>query len=540
MTLGQMLWAILPPLVELPLQLSPVERPTPLVELPPVERPTPSISITSPSSFVFAMNPRRFPTEFNPQVADQIFTQINFTPQTVSGLETLQSPLSFDLIRNVGGSSKSPFMTRTGTIGDEEITLRYFYESTPNQVKHTVILQLKDGKEIKVYEKTDSANSQPFIDLQLKEGKLILEPAKPNELPIEIDIKQIILDQLMSENLDDLSKFNYFQAVLIPALFTLTRPIDKKQKIVRAEVRGKEGRELFVELIDIFSSKEPIALDRIQRIASFVRAEVRQVGLKSFARSLRKAALRQIEEKSTRVDQTNIDQWMVEAIKFLSGHQTKVLSRKGKIDPNLTLGFYFNDNDEPLTAESFIKAAFAEGVPNGLSRLIAVGNPEALRPIQKFTKEIKQSHMILTMIRNPDGIKGYGVSVPVLRKDLAEPSSNPEVVYVGVDSTAVKRESWNPILEVGESYSQLVAAIMLLRKKQNLAAVPHSELRALLKETSIQLFPRLKGEILKWQIEDNPRGGLRLSIHIDRSGFMDYIERLANELKARSEVLIAA
>ena len=192
--------------------------------------------------------------------------------------------------------------------------------------------------------------------------------------------------------------------------------------------------------------------------------------------------------------------------------------------------------DNAVTVETFVDALLEQGVPNGLKRIIATGDPKAMDP---FQNRIQEADLTLTAVRNPNQVKGLGTYVPLLRKDSAGPSRNSDVVNVGLDLEGASPESWNPVLEIGESASQVVLALMLLRQIPDLR-ISWLEINSYLAEISKKIFPGLEGDVLRWEIQDDPQGEFRLSLSLRRSVFIDYIQRLADAFKARSEVRKAA
>ena len=251
------------------------------------------------------------------------------------------------------------------------------------------------------------------------------------------------------------------------------------------------------------------------------------MGLEQFAETFRTIALEKIWERSA-----GVNEWTLEAVRYLTGHWSRLLSLEGKKDQAFTLGLHLG-NDSAVTVEGFVEALLSQGVPNGLKQIIATGNPKAIVP---FQDQIQEADLILTAVRNPDQMSGLGTYVPLLRKDLAGPARNSNVVNVGVDSEGVSPGSWNPVLDIGESGSQVVLAITLLRQIPDLKRVSLLEIGPLVAGISNQLFPGNQGEILKWEVQDDPQGKFRLSLSVRRSDFINYIQRLADGFKARSEV----
>ena len=287
------------------------------------------------------------------------------------------------------------------------------------------------------------------------------------------------------------------------------------------------------ELAEAVLGSGGIEQARAQAMAGFVRSEVRRVGLGRFAEAFRKAAFEKINENSV-----GVNEWTVQAVQYLTKHWSELLSAEGEENETFTLGLHLLGGDDPLTVESFVEALLREGVPGGLKRIIATGNPKAIVP---FQKQIEKAELTLATVRNPDQVKGLESYIPILSKGAKNPSRNPDVVNVGVDSGTVNPESWNPVLGVGESGSQVALALMLLRRIPDLKGVSRAEVRTLLKQISNQLFPGLEGEeILQWEIQDSSAGGLQLSLNINRSDFMQYVTDLAAQLKARSEIRKAA
>ena len=287
------------------------------------------------------------------------------------------------------------------------------------------------------------------------------------------------------------------------------------------------------ELVEVVLGRQRMEPVHAQEMAGFVRSEVRRMGLSRFAETFRKAAIEKINESSA-----GVNEWTVQAVQYLTKHWSELLSTEGEKDETFTLGLYLIGGDDPLTVESFVEALLREGVPGGLKRIIATGNPKAIVP---FQKQIEKAELTLATVRNPDQVKGFDSYIPILSKNAKNSSRNPDVVNVGVDSGMMNPESWNPVLGVGESGSQVALALMLLRRIPDLKSVSRAEVRTLLKQISNQLFPGLEGEeILKWEIKDSSAGGLQLSLNINRSGFMQYVTDLATQLKARAEIRKAA
>src|SRR5207245_1874039 len=117
------------------------------------------------------------------------------------------------------------------------------------------------------------------------------------------------------------------------------------------------------------------------------------------------------------------------------------------------------------------------------------GNVKAIAP---FQDALRKADLKLTTVRNPDqahALEGY---LPLLRKDAAGASRNADVVNVGVDARGVDAQTWNPVLGSGESVSQVVLALMLLREIPNLKGATSAQILGRLRALSNRLFPGMR------------------------------------------------